>query len=194
MAVYHKDHLLARWDSQGLVHWNVDTVGSLFLRNEVEPKKSLLESTGIWTTLSKKKRKSCSWQNKKIMVSVVQSLSRVWLFVTPWTAACQAPLSSTVFQSLLAFTYLDLVMLSNHLILSCPLLLLCSIFPSTRVFPNEWLFSSSGQITGVSALASVLPVIVQGWFPLGLTGLISLQSKGLSRVFSNNTVLANITL
>ena len=71
------------------------------------------------------------------VVVAVQSLSRVWLFVTPWTAACQAPLSSTIFQSLLKFTSLDLVMLSKNLILCCPLLLLCSIFPSTRVFPNE---------------------------------------------------------
>ena len=55
--------------------------------------------------------------------------------MTPWTAACQAPLSSTVFQSLLVFMYLDLVMLSKHLILCCPLLLLPSIFPRIRVFP-----------------------------------------------------------
>jgi len=83
MAVYHEDHLLARWDPQGLVHWNVDMVGSLFLRNEVEPKKS----TGIWTTLSKKKRKSWSWQNKKIIKSswclLLFSHSDIWLFMTP---------------------------------------------------------------------------------------------------------------
>ena len=127
-----------------------------------------------------------------LIVVINQLLNCVQLFVTPWTGACQAPLSSTIFQSFLKFTSLDLVMLSNHLILCCPLLLLCSIFPSTRVFPNEWLFSSSGQITGVSASASVLQMNIQDWFPLGLTGLISLQSKGLSRVFSNTTVLANI--
>ena len=122
------------------------------------------------------------------VVVAVQSLSHVWLFVTPWTGACQAPLSSTIFQSLLKFTSLDLVMLSNHLILCCPLLLLCSNFPRTRVFPSEWLFSPSGQITRVSASSSVLSMNIQDWFPLGLTGFISLQSKGFSGVFCNTTV------
>ena len=70
----------------------------------------------------------------------------------------------------------------------CPLLLLPSIFPSSGSFPMSLFFSSGGQSIGVSASASVLPVKVQDWFPLGLTGLISLQSKELSRVFSNTTV------
>ena len=61
-------------------------------------------------------------------------------------------------------------------------------FPALGSFPMSWLFVSGGQNIGVSASASVLPVNIQGWFPLGLTGLISLQSKGLSRVFSNTTV------
>ena len=68
---------------------------------------------------------------------VVQSLSRVQLFATPWTAACQALLSSTLSQSLLRFMSIESVILSNHLILCCPLLLLLSIFPSIRVFSNE---------------------------------------------------------
>ena len=72
---------------------------------------------------------------------------------------------------------------SNHLIFCCPLLLLPSIFPSIRVFPN----ASSGQSIGASTSASVPPMNNQDWFPLGF-GLISLQSKGLSRVFSNTTV------
>ena len=68
-----------------------------------------------------------------------------------------------------------------------PSLLLClQSFPASGSFPVSWLFASGGQTTGVSA--SVLPVNIQGLFPLGLTGLISLQSKGLSRVFSNTTV------
>ena len=74
-------------------------------------------------------------------------------------------------------------MSSNPLILCHPLLLLPLIFRSIRVF-----FASGGQSTGVSASASVLPMYIQDWFPLGWTGLISLQSKGLSRVFSNTTV------
>ena len=77
---------------------------------------------------------------------------------------------------------------SNHLILCHPLLLLPSIFPSTRIFPVSQFFTSGGQSIGASASASVLPMTIQDWFPLGLTGLISLQSKGLSRVFSNATV------
>ena len=96
--------------------------------------------------------------------------------MTPWTKACQAPLSSTISQSLLKFISFEAMMLNNHLILCCPLLLLLSIFPSIRVFSNESVLASGGQSIGVSASASVLPVNFQDWFPLGLTGLISLQS------------------
>ena len=73
------------------------------------------------------------------------------------------------------------------LIFCHPLLLLPSIFPSIRSFPMSQFFASSGQSIGVSASASVLPRNIQDWFPLGWTGLISLQSKGLLRVFSNTT-------
>jgi len=72
-----------------------------------------------------------------VVVVVVQSLSRVHLFVTPWTAARQVPLSFTVSQGLLRFISIESVMPSNHLILCCPLLLLPSIFPSTGFFSNE---------------------------------------------------------
>ena len=117
-----------------------------------------------------------------LLLFVVQSLSQVWLFVTPWTAACQASLSFTISQSLLKFISIESVMPSSHLILCCPLLLLLSIFPSIRVFSNiSHLFALGGQSIRVSALASVFPMSTQGWFPLGLTDLISLQSKGLSR-------------
>ena len=61
-------------------------------------------------------------------------------------------------------------------------------FPASGSFPMSQFFTSCGQTIGASALASVLPMNIQGWFPLGLTGLIPLQSKGLSRVFSNTTV------
>ena len=77
---------------------------------------------------------------------------------------------------------------SNHLILCCPLLPLPSVFPSIRVFSNESVFTSGGQSIGASASASVLPMNIQCWFPLGWTGWISLQSKGLSRVFSSTIV------
>ena len=106
----------------------------------------------------------------------------------PWTAACQASLCITNSQRLLKLMSIVLVMLSNHLILCHPPLLPPSIFPSIRVFstksvlhirwPEYWSFSFS-----ISPLMNI-----QDWFPLGLTGWISLQSKGLSRVFSNTTV------
>ena len=89
---------------------------------------------------------------------------------------------------LLKLTSIKWVMPSNHLILCHPLLLLPSIFPSIRVFPTSQFFSSGGQSIGVSASTSVLPMNIQDWFPLGWTGWISLQSKGLQRVFSNTTV------
>ena len=97
------------------------------------------------------------------MVVVVQLLSHVRLFVTPWTAACQASLSLTISQSLPKFMSIELVMLSKHPIRYCPLLLLPSTFPSVRVFPNEsalcirwpkyWRFnfniSPSGEYSGL---------------------------------------------
>ena len=78
------------------------------------------------------------WSYRWLSVVVVQLLSNVLLFATPWTAACQAPLSSTIFWSLLKFMSTEPVMLTNHLILCCLLLLLTSIFPSIRVFSSEW--------------------------------------------------------
>ena len=119
---------------------------------------------------------------------VVQLLSHVWLFVTPWTAAQQAFLSFTFSWSLLKLMSIESVMPSNHLVLCCPLLLLPSIFPSIRVFSNELALCIRWPKYWNSASASVLPMSVQGWFPSGLTGWISLQSKGLLRVFSSTTV------
>ena len=106
--------------------------------------------------------------------------------MTPWTAGCWSSLSFAISWGLLKFTSIESVMLSNHLILCHPLLLL-SVFPASQSFPMSRLFASNGQSIGASASASVLPMNIQGWFPLGLTGLISLMSKGLSRVFSRTT-------
>jgi len=111
----------------------------------------------------------------------VQSLSCVLLFAAPWTAARQASLSFIIFQSLHKRTSIESVMPSNHLILCHPLLL-PSIFSSIRVF------ASGGQSIGASTSASVLPKNIQGWFSSGLTGLVSLLSKGLWRVFTNTTI------
>ena len=89
---------------------------------------------------------------------VVQSLSRVQLFATPWTAARQTPLSSTVSWSLLRFMSIESAMLSNHLILCHPLSSCPQPFPASRSFPMSRLFTSGGQSIGASALASVLPM------------------------------------
>ena len=130
------------------------------------------------------------WATKHstVQFSSFQLLSRVRLFATPWIAARQASLSITNSWSLPKLKSIELVMPSNHLIFCRPLLLLPSIFPSIRVFSMSQFFTSGGQSIGVSASASVLPMNIQDWFPLGLTGLVCLQPNGLSRVFSNNTV------
>ena len=120
--------------------------------------------------------------------SSVELLSYVQLFATPWTAACQASLSITNPWSLLKLMPIESVIPSNHLILCRPLLLPPTIFPSIRVFPMSQFFTSGGQSIGVSPSASVLPMNIQDWFPLGWTGWISLLSKEYSRVFSNTTV------
>ena len=100
-------------------------------------------------------------------ISSVQSLSRVRLFATPWTAACQASLSITSSWSLLKLMPIELVLPSNHLILCHPLLLPPSIFTGSRSFPMSQFFASGGQSTGVSASASVLSMNIQDWFPSG---------------------------
>ena len=127
----------------------------------------------------------CQWLFWALSVQSVQLLSRVRLFVTPWTAARQASLSITNSRSSAKLMSIELVMPSNHLILCCPLLLPPSISPNIRVFSNEsalrirwpkyWSFSFNISPSNEHS-------------PLGWTGWISLQSKGLSRVFSNTTV------
>ena len=107
---------------------------------------------------------------------VIQSLSHVWLFATPWTAVRQASLSFTISQSLLKFMSIESTMPSNHLILCCPFSSCPQSFPESGSFPMCQFFASGGQSIG--ALASVLPVNIQGWFPLGLTGSISLLLGG----------------
>ena len=134
---------------------------------------------------------SCLWPTmgqSYIQFSSVQMLSHVRLFVTPWIAARQASLSITNSRSSPKLMSIESVMPFSHLILCLPLLLLPPMPPSIRVFSNEstlhmrwpkyWSFSFS--ITPSKN--------TQDWSPLEWTGWISLQSKGLSRVFSNTTV------
>ena len=118
--------------------------------------------------------------------STVQSLSHVQIFATPWLQharlPCPSPAPGAYSNSCPSIS--DAI----HLILCHPFVLLPSIFPSITVFSNESVLRTGGQSIGVSALALVLPMNIQYWFPLGLSGWISLQSKGLSRVFSSTTV------
>ena len=120
--------------------------------------------------------------------SLVQLFSRVRLFATQWTVTHQASLSITNSRSLLRLMAIESVMPSNHLssvvpISSCP-----HSFPASGSFLVSQFFPSGGQSIGVSASESALSMNTQDWFPLGLTGLISLKFKGLSRAFSNTTV------
>ena len=114
--------------------------------------------------------------------------SHVQLFVTPWTVAHQASLSFTVSWSLLRLMSIELVMLFNQIILCQPFSFCLQSFPASRYFLRNQLITSDGQNIGVSASASILPMNILDFFPLGWIGLISLQSKGLSRVFCNTTV------
>ena len=122
--------------------------------------------------------------HSSVQFSSVQSLSRVRLFVTPWTAACQPSLSSPtpgVYPNSCALSRWCHPAISSSVIpfSSCP-----QYLPASGSFPMSPFFAWGGQSTGVSASASVLPMNIQDWFPLGWTGWISLQSKGLSRIFS----------
>ena len=125
---------------------------------------------------------------RSVQFSSVQSLSRVRLFATPWIAARQASLSITISQSslrLMSITHLcpwchPTISSSVTPFSSCP-----QFLPASESFPMSQLFTCGGQSIGVSALASFLPKNTQGWSPSEWVGWISLQSKGLSRVFSN---------
>ena len=110
-------------------------------------------------------------------IVVVQLLSHVQLFATPWTAACQASLSFTISWSCSNSCPLSqwchpTISSSAALFFSCP-----QSFPASRSFPMSWFFASDGQSIGASASAWVLAMSIQGWFPLGWTGLISLLSS-----------------
>ena len=110
--------------------------------------------------------------------SSVQLLSQVRLFVTPWTAACQASLFITSSWSLLKLMSIESVMPSNHLILCCPFPLLPSIFSALGSFPMNQFFASGGQSIGVSASASVLPMNIQDLISFRMAWLDLLAVQG----------------
>ena len=145
-------------------------------------------SQNYWSRLPCLPRRDISNPGIEPVFSSVQSLSRVWLLWPPKLQHARLPCPSptprpcsnscpssqwchpTISPSVVPFA-------------SCP-----QSFPASGSFPVSQFFKSGGQSSGVSASSSVLTMNIQDWFPLGLTGLISLQSKGLSRVFSNTTV------
>jgi len=120
-----------------------------------------------------------------LFYSSVQSLSCIWLFAIPWTAAHQASLSIINPQSSCPSSRWCHLTISSSVI---PFSSCLQTFPVSGSFSMSQFFASGGQSIEATASASVLPMSIQDWFPLGLTGLISLQSKGLLRVFSNSTV------
>ena len=108
---------------------------------------------------------------------IVQLLSHVQLFVTPWAAAHQASPSFTISWSVFKLMSIESAMPSNHLFLCCDFSSCPRYFPASGSFPVSHLFASGGQSSGASASASVLAMSIQGWFPLGLTGLISCSPR-----------------
>ena len=123
-----------------------------------------------------------------LLISSVQQLSLVQLFVTPWTAASQATLSITISQGLLKLMSIESVCHPTISSFVIPFSSCLLSFPASGSFSMSQFFASGGQNIGTSALASVLPMSIQERFPLGLTGWTCSQSKELSRVFSNTTV------
>ena len=117
-----------------------------------------------------------------------QSLSSVCLFATPWIAVYQVSLSSTISWSLCKLMPIELVMPSNYLVLCHPFSSCPQSFQASGSFQMSHLFLLDSQSIGASALTSALPMNIQGWFSLRMTGLISLQSKEFLRVFSNTIV------
>ena len=179
--------------TQTHVHWVGDAIQpSLSLSSPSPPTFNFSQHQGHFLTVQFDEYLPVAYdqltRSKKEMFSSVQSLSRVWLFATPWITAHQVSLSITNSWSSPKLKCIELVMPSSHLILCRPLLLLPPVPPSIRAFPMSQLFTSGGQSIGVSASASALPMNTQNWFPLRWTGWISLLFKGLSRVFSNTTV------
>ena len=122
-----------------------------------------------------------------LQFSWIQSLSHVRLFVTPQTAARQAspPPTPRVYSNSSPLGQWCHPTISSSVV---PFSFCLQSFPASGSFPVSQLFASGGQSTGVSVSALVLPMDIQDWFPVGVTSLISLQSKGLSRVFLNTTV------
>ena len=127
------------------------------------------------------------------LLFLFSQVSPVWL-CDPMDCSTPGFPFFTISGSLLKLMSIESVMSVNHLIFCCRLLFSPQSFPASGSFPMSKLFASGGQRIGDSASALVLPMNIQGWFPLGLTALISLLSKGLSRVLSGTTVRKALSL
>ena len=134
----------------------------------------------------------CNWLLKCFYASSVQSLISVWLLWPPWTVARQDSLSITKSGSLLKLMSIKSVMPSNHLILCCPFLLPPSICPTSGSFQMSQFFTSGGQSIEVSASASVLPMNVQDWFPLGLWYDLLVVQGTLKRLLQHHSSKASV--
>ena len=128
---------------------------------------------------SQRVRHNWATKHRTQTFSSVHRLSHVQLFATPWIAARQASLSITISRSLLKLMSIESVMPSNHLILLSPSVSAFNLSQHEGLFQWVGSYTSGGQKIGASASASVLAMSIQGWIPLGLTGLI-LLCKGLS--------------
>ena len=141
----------------------------------------------VWEIMQHR-TKGCTQSHALAKVQCNSVLSHFWFFVTPWTAVCQASCPSPtprVYSNSCPSSHWSHPTISSSVI---PFSSHLQSFPGSGSFPMSQFFPSGGQSIGASALASVLPVNIQDWFPLGWTCWISLQSKGLSRVFSSTTV------
>ena len=182
--------MLIWWNWQWVQEIESDPITSWQIKGETVEAETDIIFLGSKTTVDG----ACSHEIKrhlqlgrKAMTNLVQLLSRVQLFATPWTAARQASLSITNSRSLLKLMSIESVMPSNQLILCCPLLLPPSILPSIRVFAEESVLHIRWPKYRSFSFSISPSNEYSGLIPLGLTGWISWQSKGLSRVFSNTT-------
>ena len=153
------------WHSQHILSIIISTIENILIENSLAISLCFVQGSKFW-----------------ISFTSVQSLSRVGLFATLWIAARQDSMSITNSRSSLRLMSIESVMSPSHLILCCPLLLLATIPPSIRVFSNE----STLRMRWPKYWS--VPKNTQGWSPSEWTGWISLESRGLSRVFSNTTV------
>ena len=169
-------------DYSGLISFRVDWFDILAVQGTL---KSLLQNhSSKALTLQRSAFFMAQLLHPYMLLRLLSHFSRVRLFATPWITPCPSPTPGVHPNSCPLSRWCHQSISSSVIPFpSCP-----QSFPTSGSFPMSQLFASGSQSIGVSASISVLPVNIQDWFPLGWTGWISLQSKGLSRVFSNTTV------